>query len=229
MKDFQHYRLEGRVQLGHLSQGFLAHDLDEQAVPSYLHKNYLVSFTFWKRLEIAARECRQTPMRQVLDFGCGIGAMFPFFNDEVKGKVLAYDIDPRAQSLAKKYSDDLGSDKIEILGSEDELRKITPGSLDAIVALDVLEHVENLPYWLELFDQWLSPQGRLIVSSPTESLLYRFTRIFGGPHYHGHTHLRGASDIEEGLRQHFQVDIVGRIFPLFNYFILASCKKALSS
>jgi len=229
MIDFENYKKEGKNNLGLLCKGFGTHDLDEQAIPSYLHQNPLVSFTFWKRLQIAAQICALTPMENVLDFGCGAGALFPFFAKESNGTVYAHDVDKNAIKLAQDHANNLenkvGKKIFEILTEKTQLDKIPASSLDAIVALDVLEHVEDLDKLLTQFYTWLRPSGQLIVSSPTESWLYKFTRKFGSDHYHGHTHLRGAKDIKESLGKVFKVETVARLYPIFNYFILERCTK----
>jgi len=69
-------------------------------------------------------------------------------------------------------------------------------TFDRIFCLDVLEHIERLETAISVLRHLLSPQGRLIVSEPTESFLYRLGRLAikgtfsqesgpgAGPHYH---------------------------------------------
>ena len=57
---------------------------------------------------------------------------------------------------------------------------IGAGTVDVILAAEVLEHIEPLGPTLESFRRWLKPSGRLLVSLPTENALYRFGRRLAG-------------------------------------------------
>ena len=66
-------------------------------------------------------------------------------------------------------------------------------SFELIIALDVLEHVKDLPGTLAQLLRLLQPGGELIVSGPTENALYRFGRRLAGPEYSGDYHERGVA------------------------------------
>jgi predicted TPR repeat methyltransferase len=69
-----------------------------------------------------------------------------------------------------------------------------------IVAADVLEHIENLPAYLATFAAKLKSSGRLLISGPTENVIYKIGRIlagFGGKGDYHHTDIdRLIDDIE---------------------------------
>lgn len=91
-------------------------------------------------------------------------------------------------------------------------------SVDTIFALDVLEHVDDLPTLLLEFVRILKPGGRLIVSSPTENAIYKFVRRFGGPGYQGEFHLRAAKEVEFDLSKDFRLKLRSRVFPILTFF-----------
>ena len=98
-------------------------------------------------------------------------------------------------------------------------------SVDTIFALDVLEHVDDLPTLLLEFVRILKPGGRLIVSSPTENAIYKFVRKFGGPGYQGEYHLRAAKEVEYDLSKIFRLNLSKRIFPIFTFFRIVEATK----
>jgi len=101
---------------------------------------------------------------------------------------------------------------------------IPHNSLQLILALDVLEHVEDLQKTLADLALLLAPGGILLVSGPTENLLYRLGRRIAG--FSGHYHLRNIQDVMDELQQLFSVKIVRRlVYPLTFFCILEARKR----
>ena len=73
-------------------------------------------------------------------------------------------------------------------------------SFDLIIALDVLEHVRDLPETIDQLLRLLRPGRELVVSGPTESMLYQFGRKLAGPEYSGEYHERGVAEIRQPAR-----------------------------
>jgi 2-polyprenyl-3-methyl-5-hydroxy-6-metoxy-1,4-benzoquinol methylase len=71
-------------------------------------------------------------------------------------------------------------------------------NLDYIISADVLEHVEDLDNVLSVFKNSLSKSGKLIISGPTETKLYKLGRWVGGFQGH-HFHKRNVYDIHERI------------------------------
>ncbi|MFQ5512153.1 MAG: class I SAM-dependent methyltransferase [Candidatus Krumholzibacteriia bacterium] len=150
------------------------YDRDEMAIPSYLHKNPLIRWLMWRRYEYIADLSRFTNDMNVLEFGCGSGVFLPELGRSCS-KVYAIDIFPEyAKALCAALG--LGVEFIADVGDVPE------GSLDVIVAADVLEHIEadDLVRYLSLFSTRLKDDGRLIISGPTESRVYHIGRVLAG-------------------------------------------------
>jgi len=171
-------------------------DRDEMAIPSYLHRNLAMRWMAWRRVEVVARFFRNIHSNQgdkrgptVMDFGCGTGVLF----DEVSHfaeKVYGVDIvlDP-ARLLVDEW--ELG--KVTLLSPEDAKQRIPENSVDTIIAAEVLEHIAPLDDTLAFFRSRLGPDGNLLVSLPTEGLLYRMGRRLAG--FRGDYHLHNAASI----------------------------------
>ena len=165
------------------------HDRDEMAIPSYLHSNRLIVWLMWRRYETLASYLHSGPDKSVLEFGCGVGLFLEHLCANYQ-HVYAVDLFPQyAKSLAAKK----GISPIFV----DQVDDIEDASLDTIVAADVLEHLEDLEEHLARFHRKLKSGGELLVSGPTESVLYKIGRTiagFGGKGDYHHTNIDNLID-----------------------------------
>jgi SAM-dependent methyltransferase len=102
---------------------------------------------------------------------------------------------------------------------------LSKSSFDLIIALDVLEHVRDLPRTLNELLALLKPNGQLIVSGPTENILYQIGRKLAGPEYSGAYHERGIAEIKNELLKTTRIQPIANLYwpiPLFEIF---SAKK----
>ncbi len=194
--------------------------LSEAAFPAYANPNPLASHLFWTRIRkvIELLETR-APLSAVLDFGCGGGVMLPFLG-RAADRVAALDVDLSPLEQMRQLVQFPAN--LEVVNAGDQsLDDLTPESFDAITALDVLEHVEDLPGTLSTLCGLLKPGGLLVVSGPTENLLYRIGRRLSGKEYTGHYHVRNVYDIREVMARHTSVRTVATLFypvPLFKIY-----------
>jgi predicted TPR repeat methyltransferase len=175
-------------------------DRDEMAIPSYQHRNPLLRWMAWRRLEVVAEFFREScgkindgAAHTVMDFGCGTGVLFDE-SSQVADQVYGVDIvlDP-----ARLLVDAWGLEKVVLLTPAEAEKKLPPQSIDTIIAAEVLEHIEPLDDTLAFFRDRLRPGGTLLVSLPTESLLYRFGRRLAG--FEGHYHQSNAASIHRQI------------------------------
>jgi 2-polyprenyl-3-methyl-5-hydroxy-6-metoxy-1,4-benzoquinol methylase len=99
---------------------------------------------------------------------------------------------------------------------------LNASSFDLINALDVLEHVRDLPQTLAELLNLLGPGGRLVVSGPTENFLYQMGRKFAGPEFSGEYHERGTAEIKRELARLAHVRQIATLYwpiPLFEVFV----------
>jgi 2-polyprenyl-3-methyl-5-hydroxy-6-metoxy-1,4-benzoquinol methylase len=148
------------------------HDRDEMAIPSYLHSNPLIRLLMWKRYDTVSEMLIAGSDKQALEFGCGVGLFLSHLCANYS-QVFALDLFPQyAQALMRQKN--LAPNFIQ------HLNDIEDGSLDTIVAADVLEHIEELDEYLALFHRKLKTDGQLLVSGPTENVLYKLGRQVAG-------------------------------------------------
>ncbi len=217
------YRLPAK-QLLDVTASIPEADRAEMAVPSYCHKNPLIRWLFWNRLDVALDLAQLKPQGSVLEFGIGSGVLLPSFCENNQARVVGVDIETRP---AKLMSESL-SVPVELVTAGDfpAWAERNSGAFDTIFALDVLEHVEvdELARLSKNFVALLRPGGRLIVSGPTESLAYKVGRFVAG--FKNHYHHRNIFDIEQVLEQSWKASTVRRLpaFPLPQAFSITKYK-----
>ena len=164
--------------------GMSEHDRDEMAIPSYLHSNPLIRWLMWRRYEVIASLIGDGTNQTALEFGCGMGLFLPEL-DRRFDRIFALDLYP---DYAMSLSNCRGL-KTNFVATLDQIPNT---EIDVVVAADVLEHVEDLPVYLSKFSAILKHDGRLLVSGPTENIVYKFGRIlagFGGKGDYHHTNI----------------------------------------
>lgn len=168
------------------------HDRDEMAIPTYLHYNPLIRWLMWKRYDCLADMLEGNVSGTALEFGCGIGLFLPELSKQY-GKVYAIDLFPQ-------YAIRMAREKKVNITFIEKMDEVEDGSLDVIVAADVLEHIDNLDDYLHLLDRKLKSSGQFLVSGPTESALYKLGRLLAGfgdkADYH-HTNIYQLTDAIE--------------------------------
>lgn len=198
--------------------------LDEAAFPAYSHRNPIINWLFWQRLR-KVMEYIQSPTSytNILDFGCGSGVMLPYLSS-ISAQVTAMDVDLLPIQSVQKYIP-LAKNVDVKDATKTVITDLPANSFDLIIALDVLEHVHDLPRTLNELLALLKPSGQLIVSGPTENILYKVGRKVAGPEYSGAYHERGIAEIKAELIKTSKLQPIATLYwpiPLFEIF---SAKK----
>jgi cyclopropane fatty-acyl-phospholipid synthase-like methyltransferase len=193
--------------------------LDEAAFPAYAHPNAAISFLFWSRVRCVLQHLEEKPdWRASLDFGCGGGVMLPFLARK-SARVVA--MDTELSPLQKMQPHLHLPPHVELCDARrHRLEDFPAASFDIILALDVLEHLEDVESTLLQLRRVLAPSGQLIVSGPTENTLYRMGRRLAGDEYSGDYHVRDIHSIHEALKKDFHVSTLAVLLPLFPLFRL---------
>jgi 2-polyprenyl-3-methyl-5-hydroxy-6-metoxy-1,4-benzoquinol methylase len=189
--------------------------LDEAAFPAYAHRNPLIDRIFWGRLAAAEKFLATKSLKSVLDFGCGSGIMSYIMSGFAK-LVVATDIEPATfnrMQQAVSFPRNVVFTTVPELASETYRR-----SFDAIIALDVLEHIEDLTGILGQFEKLLRPTGVVVISGPTESALYRLGRRIAGKRFTGDYHVSNVGKIEAECRRHGSIQPIATLYPVLPLF-----------
>lgn len=175
--------------------GLDAGSVAEMAVPSYLHSNPLIPWIVWRRLGAVLDLAGPRALSgRILDFGCGAGAFLPSLASTGR-TVVGLDPEPEpARALCRE----LGLE-VPVLGGDGLEGAVGPGELDLVVAVEVLEHLDDdLASTVAVLRSRLAPGGILVASLPTENLVYRLARRIAG--FSGHYHRRAAAAVDAVVR-----------------------------
>jgi 2-polyprenyl-3-methyl-5-hydroxy-6-metoxy-1,4-benzoquinol methylase len=218
---FQEYKARYRSAIRSVLQESERGRLDEAGFPAYSHPNPLINWLFWQRLHTAMNYIeKHAPYEKVLDFGCGSGVMLSFLAQHSR-QVYALDIDLVPLERMKKHIP-LPAHINVLDGRQIPVTQLNSRSFDLINALDVLEHVNDLPRTLSALLNLLKPGGRLVVSGPTENILYKMGRKLAGPEYSGDYHERGIDEVKSELNKLARVRQIATLYrpmPLFEVFV----------
>ncbi len=114
------------------------------------HRHHDIDTT---RYQTIARILDRPSIRRVLDWGCGTGKFLSMLPDSVTkyGIELSAAVIPAAQEKG-----------IEILRENDLEKRAFSCSFDAVTAIDVAEHIRDLPVWKRKIAGLLKPGGYFI-------------------------------------------------------------------
>lgn len=163
----------------------------EDIVPEYHSRNPFIRHFFRRRLEIAISlgGLDEGGRLDVLDLGCGEGLFLRLAAARHPGHAYTgWDQHPDVEKLAVPG----------VVFGRLDMRDpgFAQGKLfDRVFCLDVLEHFEDLAEVASRLMGLVRPGGRLVISAPTESFLYKAARLLvkgtlssregpaAGPHY----------------------------------------------
>ena len=166
-------------------------DQAEMAIPSYLNQNPLIREIFWRRYDRVYKLAKFSPEMTVCEFGCGIGVFLPVLARET-AEVYAIDLFPQyAQMLASEFDLNVKFSK--------SLDIVPDNSLDILFAAEVLDPLDDLDAGIQLLARKLKPGGRLIMSGPTESLIYKIGRFLVGYNKYHDYHRNNVYDIRQAI------------------------------
>jgi SAM-dependent methyltransferase len=149
-----------------------------EEVEFYGYDNVFLREVFWRRLVVMDRlVCRHARRRETcLDLGSGSGVYLPTLAGRF-ARVVAAD---RNTADAARMVSARGLGNVALVERDVFAAPFASGEFDAIVAADVLEHFpDTAPIARRLLD-WLSADGVLVTSLPTENWIYVLLRkVFG--------------------------------------------------
>ncbi|RLD67746.1 MAG: hypothetical protein DRI84_01665 [Bacteroidetes bacterium] len=148
----------------------------------FLNKESLFEFRkayFVQRLQYVVDQL-DNPSQRILDIGCGYGTTGIFL--ALNGyKVYGTTIEFYYEQIAKRldfWSKYGNLDSFEVAYENLFDQPPTPNSYDVVIVQDVLHHLEPLPDALDIIQEALSPQGKLIACEENGDNLMNSARLF---------------------------------------------------
>jgi 2-polyprenyl-3-methyl-5-hydroxy-6-metoxy-1,4-benzoquinol methylase len=161
-----------------------SNDAHYDTIVAYIHPNPLVRWIFWKRLKLMLMLSLKA--ERVLDFGSGSGVFLYSLCKNFK-EVYGLDVATKSMNYIKKK---FKLNNLKIIKNRGEKLPFKDRFFDIVYAADVLEHMDNPQIIYQELNRIIKPGGCLIVSGPTENLIYElakkiiFRRKSASEHYY---------------------------------------------
>lgn len=125
-------------------------------------------------IKIISSVQRLTNKNDVLDFGPGFGMLLPALS-KIFTRTVALDVDKNQLTSAAKIIKNFSIPNVKLVyrSLEVEFDDFDDESFDCIVVDNVLEHISYHDEILQNFHRILRMNGLLVISLPTENVLYR--------------------------------------------------------
>ncbi len=178
--------------------------------------------THWKRY--VASVVRPFLAGAVVEVGAGIGATTPLYWNESASDWLCLEPDP---GLARRIQVDLPHVTVRVGRLADLAAEAT--RFDAILYVDVLEHVRDDGRELALAARLLRPRGRVVVVAPAHEFLFSpFDRAIGHYRRYCRRTLRGIAPAELLMEEWMgYLDSAGMLLSMLNRLVLRSAHPTL--
>jgi len=196
--------------------------------PEYENKNYYIKKLFWNRVKTALKfsDIGKRSKNTILDIGCGRAMLFRLINKHKSNiNMVGIDINEDIKKLKIKNSR-------FIVVKPNEPFPFKKEYFDEIFALDCLEHIDKLEFELNQIKKVLKNKGLLIISGPTENLMYKLGRFkmkrrWKEVYEDGESHCWNIFQIKEKiLKNGFRLE-KSKILPfrLLSLFVIYKFKK----
>lgn len=178
----------------------------------YFCSPFLVRYYYWKKLEVVASMLNYDPRSIALDIGCGPGIFLPtlamFFDD-----VIGIDVNGDDLKIAYKVCEFLGMKNVSLHNIDMVNMSMKKDDIGAVFAIDVFEHIKNLPPLIDNLYSVMKKGAMLVVSAPTENLFNDLARRSMG-FIKPETHYHNSLNIKDALDSRFRILKIRRTFNL---------------
>lgn len=198
---------------------------------NYCSRILPIRWIFWKRLQVAISMLEQEGEGTALDFGAQMGVLLPSLST-IFDKVFGCDINDTTFEVNRELLSRLGIENVEVFVNEYEkplTNYFKEHSLNAITAMDVLEHIPEprLLSYLQDFSTLLTEEGRLIVSIPLENFPYTLVQKAIGHNSEESKHFLNYRELSAVLDRYFLCVSTKNLFFSFKVMKLKPRKQDL--
>lgn len=131
-------------------------------------RDRLISWSHRSRFEIGLELARQFAGKRILDYGCGDGAFLAMLNAGPSPPAEALGVEV-VESVVQNCQTRLGGPGINFVTLDQIDGRAHHHAYDAVICMEVLEHMLDVESILDRFDGLLAPNGKLLISVPIET------------------------------------------------------------
>ncbi len=130
---------------------------------------WFIAWSHRRRFQTGLQLARPLAGLELLDYGCGDGTFLAMLDARpwAPARAVGVEIDGRlVEDCARRFAD---HPRLRFAHFKDMTSELHRGRYDAVVCMEVLEHVVDVEGMLGQLDAWLKPGGRLLISVPVET------------------------------------------------------------
>ena len=180
---------------------------------SWLYKNPVAGVFYWNKLKSVFDRLKKRRWGLILEIGCEYGFFLPSLC-QISDRVIGSDIKSNFDYCEKITLEEMKKSNANLeLKSADATHLsdfIAEKSCDAIVAISVLEHIDDYDKAIKEVCRCLKPSGTFVCVLPSENRLYRtvknmlrYVATEFRKHYNPHKKEYDPNKIRASLRAHF--------------------------
>jgi SAM-dependent methyltransferase len=145
--------------------------------------DWLISWSHRRRFHLGLLLAQQFAGQRVLDYGCGDGTFLAMLMTQPTAPAEAFGAELLPEDV-KDCEDRLGRNNLSFVLLDELDNGEHRGAYDAIICMEVLEHMVDVGSVLDRFVGLLAPSGKLLISVPVETgiplLIKQATRRIAG-------------------------------------------------
>ncbi|HXM35228.1 MAG TPA: class I SAM-dependent methyltransferase, partial [Pyrinomonadaceae bacterium] len=131
-------------------------------------KDWLISWSHRSRFELGLLLAQQFAGKRVLDYGCGDGTFLAMLMAQPTAPAKACGAELLSDNV-KNCRARLGHHNIDFVLIDELNNDEHAGAYDAVICMEVLEHIVDVESVLDRFVHLLAPSGKLLLSVPVET------------------------------------------------------------
>ncbi len=181
---------------------------------SWLYKNPIAGIFYWNRLRSVFNLLKKKRWKLILEIGCEYGFLLPSLC-QISDRVIGSDIKSNFEFCKKVTLKDIKKKNANLelkVADATRLSDVIPeNSCDVVVAVSVLEHINEYDRAIEEIHKCLKPDGIFVCVLPSENMLYKFIKnllryvsVEFREHYTPHSKEYDPNRIEASLRARFE-------------------------
>lgn len=198
---------------------------------AYKSPNPFIRRIFWQRFDVLLKLSNIKKTDKVADVGCGSGLFLPTLS-KFSSEVYAFDkdINKSTYELLKMFK----IRNVKLIKKDIRKSFKLKNYFDVVICADVLEHIDNVEGVIGNISNIMKNNGKLLVSNPSDSIIYKFLSYFTGFKKSSlkEKHITNTKDIEKLLKKHFllkeKVYVPNKLLSLFNILFFEKNSKKVN-
>jgi 2-polyprenyl-3-methyl-5-hydroxy-6-metoxy-1,4-benzoquinol methylase len=173
---------------------------------SYSYINPIIGIVYWRKLKDVFNYLKKKRWEQILEIGCGFGFLLPSLC-QIGSRVIGCDIESAfnvcEKTTLREFEKRYANLELKKIDARSLSNYIDENSCDVIIAISVLEHIDDYNRAIMEIRKCLKPNGIFVSVLPSENWLYMLGRKLVGYKGDYHKHY-DYEKMQSSLRRNFK-------------------------